>query len=96
MGTPEFISDPGSFFRHSGSAYCPVCKKPVDLISIDDAAELFHTDHNDIEFLASRHRLHRVHNKTGKVMICSTSLFECFEDRQTRLLDPGFAGEKDD
>lgn len=94
METSEFKTDPENFLRHTSSAYCPVCEKPVDLMSFEDAAELFHTDRYDIEFLASRKRLHRVHNKAGHVMICSISLFECFEDRQTRQLDPGFADNK--
>jgi hypothetical protein len=77
-------------FRHSGHAYCPVCEKPVDLLSIGEAARLFRTDRHDIAFLAENRRLHRVHNKAGAVMICSLSLFDCFESRETRLLDARF------
>ena len=79
--------------RRSGHAYCPVCAKQAELISFDNAAKLFKTDLQDIEFLATRGDLHKVHNRKGKVMICSGSLFECFEARQTRLLDTGFFEE---
>lgn len=80
-----------SVLRHSGYAYCPVCEKPVDLLGFDDAARLFNTDRQDIEALAASYRLHRVHNKTGRLMICSLSLFECFESRETRPLSARFA-----
>jgi hypothetical protein len=59
-------------FRHSGHAYCPVCEKPVDLLSFGEAARLFRTDRHDIAFLAENRRLHRVHNKAGAVMICTS------------------------
>ncbi len=40
------------FIRRSGHAFCPVCSKQVELMSFDNAASLFHTDLQDIEFLA--------------------------------------------
>jgi len=76
--------------RHAGHAFCPVCEKPVDLLSYDAAANLFKTDWQDIAFLAESCRLHRVHNKRGKVMICTLSLFDYFESSETRPLDPNF------
>lgn len=76
--------------RHIAYAACPVCEKQVELLSIEGAAIVFKTDTQDIEFLAKRGDLHRVHNRAGKVMICSNSLFECFESRQTRLLASHF------
>ena len=72
--------------RRSAFAFCPVCEKPVELLGFADAAELFKTDLQDIEFLAGRGELHRVHNNRATVLICSDSLFTCFESRQTRLL----------
>ena len=73
--------------RRSHSAYCVRCEKIVELFTFDEGAECFNTDLRDIEFLSNRLMLHRIHNKRGKVMICSISLFECFETRATRLLD---------
>ena len=73
--------------RRSHSAYCLCCEKIVELFTFDEAAKSFNTDRRDIEFLSNRLMLHRIHNKRGKVMICSISLFECFETRATRLLD---------
>ena len=58
--------------------------------SYDAAANLFKTDWQDIAFLAESCRLHRVHNKRGKVMICTLSLFDYFESSETRPLDPNF------
>ena len=76
--------------RRSGFAYCPVCEKPVELMSFMESAELFKTDTQDIEFLAKHGDLHRIHNRKGEVLICSDSLFQCFDSRETRLLDSHF------
>lgn len=67
-----------------------MCDKVVDLLAYDHAAELFHTDVQDIEYLAGTGAVHRVHNRKGLVMVCCNSLFECFENRRTRLLDSYF------
>lgn len=75
--------------RRSNHAFCPVCEKEVELISFEDAATLFHTDLQDIEFLAKKGDVHQVHNRKGKVMACTPALFDCFEKRKTRLLDSG-------
>jgi hypothetical protein len=79
--------------RRSTFAPCPICDKTVELLSFDAAAEVFNTDVQDIEFLAGNGSVHRVHNRKGKVMICSISLFDCFDKRRTRLLDSHFAGD---
>lgn len=76
--------------RHISLAPCPVCLRPVELLTFDAAANRFKTDTQDIEFLAKRGDLHRVHNRAGRIMICSDSLKECFESRQTRLLASHF------
>ena len=73
--------------RRSGHGYCPVCEKLVELFTFEAAAGLFHTDLRDVEDLAGQFILHRVHNRRGSVMICSISLFDCFESRRTRRLD---------
>lgn len=75
--------------RRSSHAFCPVCAKQVELISLEDAATLFHTDLQDIQFLAKKGDVHQVHNRKGKVMACTVALFNCFENRKTRLLDSG-------
>jgi hypothetical protein len=76
--------------RHSGSAVCPICEKPVDLMDPAEAARCFKTDEQDIEFLAKSGDIHRIHNRRGEVMICCNSLFACFDKRPTRLLDSFF------
>jgi hypothetical protein len=88
------ISDQLNFekvcIRLSDHAFCPVCQKLIKLVSYSDAAAIFKTDEDDIADLAESLKLHRVHNRRGKVMICTDSLFQCFDDRQTRLLNPDF------
>jgi hypothetical protein len=79
--------------RRSRLALCPLCDKAVELLSFDSAAGLFNTDRQDIEYLARNGSIHRVHNRKGQVMVCSISLFDCFENRRTRLLDSHFAEE---
>ena len=75
--------------RRTSRAFCPICDKQVDLVAFGRAAELFHTDLQDIEFLIKHGDVHQIHNRRGQVMACSPSLFECFEIRRTRLLDSG-------
>lgn len=77
--------------RNSVSAFCPVCGKVVELMTFPAAAAAFNTDLQDIEFLAGNHSLHRVHNYWGEIMVCSNSLFNCFDNRKTRLLSSHFA-----
>lgn len=79
--------------RRSSRAICPVCDKQVDLITFEHAAELFHTDLQDINFLAAGGQIHQIHNRKGKLMICAGSLFDCFDNRRTRLLDSGIIKE---
>lgn len=76
--------------RRSDAAFCPVCGKVVNLMTCASAAAAFKTDVQDIEFLADNHSLHRVHNRSGKVMVCGNSLFNCFDNRKTRLLNSHF------
>lgn len=77
-------------FRRTASGFCPACEKPVELLSFERSAEMFNTDTQDITFLAKRGELHRLHNRKGELMICSNSLFHCFDARETRLLDSHF------
>jgi hypothetical protein len=91
--TIDRASSGGLSLRRSGYAFCPVCAKQVELISFENAANLFHTDMQDIQFLAKHGDVHQVHNRQGTVMACTVSLFECFENRKTRLLDSGIFKE---
>lgn len=79
--------------RRSGHAFCPLCDKQVELIAFDQAASLFNTDLQDIQFLTTNGAVHQVHNRKGRVMICAVSLFACFDNRKTRLLDSGILKE---
>lgn len=94
----EGSQDPKSarnlFLRRSGNAFCPVCAKQIELLSFARAAELFNTDLQDIEFLTKRGEVHQIHNRKGVLMVCSVSLFECFDNRRTRLLDSGILKER--
>ncbi|HMQ04506.1 MAG TPA: hypothetical protein PKD26_11370 [Pyrinomonadaceae bacterium] len=88
------LADSGRFdLRRSSHAFCPRCDKQVELIAFENAAELFHTDLQDIQFLAANGSVHQIHNRKGKLMVCSVSLFECFDSRRTRLLDSGIIKE---
>lgn len=79
--------------RTSNFAICPLCDKLVELFNYARSAELFHTDVQDIEHLAQVGSVHRIHNRKGEVMICGISLFGCFDNRRTRLLDSHFVSE---
>ena len=76
--------------RTSNFAVCPLCDKMVELYEYSHAASLVHTDLQDIEYLAKVGSVHRVHNRKGEVRVCGISLFDCFENRKTRLLDSHF------
>jgi hypothetical protein len=75
--------------RNLSRAFCPVCAKQVDLTSFEIAAELFRTDLQDIQFLVNEGSVHQLHNRKGKLMVCSASLFTCFDSRRTRLNTDG-------
>lgn len=90
----RFVNAGTIYLRLSGQAPCVVCGRQVKLVGFEDAAEIFSTDVQDIEYLAKNREVHRIHNRAGELMICSDSLFECFDNRRTRLLDSHFAMEK--
>ncbi len=77
--------------RTSNFAECPLCGKLVELFDFSHAATLFHTDLQDIEYLTIAGSVHRVHNRKGEVRVCGNSLFHCFDNRRTRLLDAYFS-----
>ena len=88
MNTSRELNIGNVSIRLSDRAFCPVCQKLIKLVSFADAAAMFRTDEDDITGLAESLKLHRVHNRRGKIMICTDSLFRCFDDRQTRILNP--------
>jgi hypothetical protein len=73
-------------YRTADRALCPLCEKPVKLLSFSEAADLFKTDIAEIENLAETGKLHRIHNNRGQVMICTESLFWLFQNRPTQFL----------
>jgi hypothetical protein len=82
------------YLRLSDCAHCVVCGRLVELLAFDEAAAVFNTGVQDIEYLANSREVHRLHNRSGRLMICSDSLFDCFDKRQTRLLDSHFAMDR--
>ncbi len=72
--------------RGRNRAYCPICERPVQLISDARAEELFRSDLPELLAMATRGLLHRLHNSRGILMFCGDSLFQCFNDRPTQLL----------
>jgi hypothetical protein len=73
-------------YRTADRALCPLCEKPVKLLTYAEAADFFKTDREEIENLAENCKLHRIHNNRGRVMICAESLFSLFGDRPTQFL----------
>ena len=56
-------------------------------MSIEEAADFYKTNVEDIKSLARNIILHRIHNSRGNLMLCTDSLFTTFEQRQTQILD---------
>ena len=76
--------------RRSHSAYCLRCEKIVELFTFEEAAECFNTDERDIEFLANRLMLHRIHNKKGLVMICTSRFSNALKREQRACSIPRY------
>lgn len=77
-------------FRTEIRAFCPSCQKPVDLMSIEQTAEFYKTNIENIHSLTYDIVLHPIHNNRGELMICTNSLFTFFEQRQTQMLDENY------
>ena len=73
--------------------YCRECKENVRLTTVAGAANSFRTDIQDICFLLNLGKIHPAHPDRLRAFICSMSLEECFEYRNTRLLDSFFEME---
>ena len=68
-------------YRTRDRALCPLCEKPVKLLTFSEAADFLKTGTAEIENLANTGKLHRLHNNRGKLMICAESLFSLFGSR---------------
>jgi hypothetical protein len=58
----------------------------VQLLTSETAESLFKTDALELANLANGGVLHRLHNIHGELMICSDSVYECFQNRGTQML----------
>lgn len=72
--------------RLKDHAFCPLCEKMVRLVSFGDSAKLLHADESHVTDMSAMYLLHRLHNKYGRVMICSDSLFTALSTQPTRRL----------
>ena len=64
--------------RGSGRAFCPRCNSDVELLSFPAARLMFNAGQEDIERRTRSGCLHRLHNRSGNLMVCSRSLYERF------------------
>lgn len=71
-------------------AHCGECGAEVGVTTVGGAAKSFRTDIQDICFLLNRGKIHPAHPDRLRAFICLRSLEECFENRNTRLLDSFF------
>ena len=74
-------------YRTIDVAFCQICRKTVELKSLEQAAETLKASFNEIKFLAENLQLHRLNNSRGKLKVCAVSLFEVLERRPTQSLD---------
>ena len=89
---PDPIERPAAvtFSTTRSRVFCPHCQDIVAVVTAVAAASLFNTDLQDIRFLLTRDEIHAVRQDPAVISICRTSLDNCFEKRQTRLLDSHF------
>ena len=59
--------------RPGKSEWCSPCARPVEMLSIDDAALLAHVSSLTIFRWAIAHELHSVENTEGLLLICPNS-----------------------
>ena len=79
-----------TFSTHRSRVFCSHCQQIVTVVTVAEAARLFNTDLQDIQFLLGKDDIHAVRQDQGVISICRASLENCFESRQTRLLDSHF------
>ena len=73
--------------------HCRECGESVRMTTVAGAARAFKTDIQDICYLINRGKIHPAHPDRLRAFICMRSLEECFEQRNTRLLDSYFEME---
>lgn len=79
-----------TFSTTRSRVFCSHCQQIVTLVTAGEAASLFNTDLQDIQFLLGKEEIHAVRQDPAVISICRRSLETCFESRQTRLLDSNF------
>lgn len=72
--------------RGRSRAYCPKCERPVQLIGVADAEDLFKSTTEHLSELARNGVLHRLYNVRAEVMFCSDSVYRYLDERSTQLL----------
>ena len=83
----------GQTITEQAIGYCRECGENVRMTTVAGAARSFRTDIQDICFLINRGKVHPAHPDRLRAFICVRSLEECFEHRDTRLLDSYFEME---
>jgi hypothetical protein len=83
----------GHLVTDQAIGYCRECGKNVGMTTVAGAARAFRTDIQDICFLLNRGSIHPAHPDRLRAFICLRSLEDCFEQRDTRLLDSYFEME---
>lgn len=76
-----------NLYRTVNMAFCQVCRKTVELKTLDEAAETLKANFNEIKFLVENFHLHRLNNSRGILKICAESLFSVLERRPTQPFD---------
>ncbi|HVF29662.1 MAG TPA: hypothetical protein VNA22_01780 [Pyrinomonadaceae bacterium] len=64
--------------RGAGRAFCPRCGHDVELLSFAAALLMFNADREAVESWTRCGSVHRLHNRSGLLMICSRSLLKSF------------------
>lgn len=67
---------PDKLRRSKSKAFCLLCRIRVNLKSFQQAADYCRTNELEVQFLAERNELHRIHNSKGEIRICAESLRE--------------------
>ncbi len=72
--------------RSRSKAFCLFCQTIVGLITDEQASNFMQTDLYTLERLSIEGAIHRLHNRTGKVMFCRRSLQLARNKSFTRFL----------
>jgi hypothetical protein len=70
--------------RGADRAFCPRCKREVELLSFFAAGLVVKADRATIDRRVRSGCLHRLHNRFGNVMVCSKSLVESLAEGAAR------------